>query len=119
MRIHAYPCLIAFLVFSLSVRAAPSPAPDAFLDQPVPSTAFSINPNNSTWHFKSYAEQVAKIRATIPKPIILPDDVVDFVNSVYKGDFVTVGFGMFFGIIKEVPTNRKFLDAACPRLEMA
>jgi len=109
------------LVISVPVRAGQSPAPDAFLDQPIPSTSLSLNPNNSTWlQFKTYAEQVAKVRATLPKQVTLPDGVVDFVTSVDNGYFSTVGYGLIFvGIQKDLPTQRKFLDAACPRLEMA
>ncbi len=124
MRTHATVYLIAFLVGSLPgslpATAGLAPAPDAFLDQPIPVKALKINPDNSTWlQFNTYAEQVAKIKETVPKPIILPDGVVDFVTSIDKGYFTTCGFGMMFGSITNVPTNRNFLNAACPRLEMA
>ncbi len=120
MRIQAAFYLVAFLVIS-PTRADLAPAPDAFLDHAIPSTALRTNPNNSTsLQFKTYGEQLAKLKATIPKPITLPDGVLDFVTGIDKGYFCTCEFGMIFvGVLKELPTNRNFLDAACPRLEMA
>jgi hypothetical protein len=88
MRILGCSCLLAVLLLELPTEAAEPPAPNAFLDQPVPESLIPLSANPKLpkteapfLQFNSFEERMENLQSVAQRPIVYPDGLVKFIQS--------------------------------------